>query len=84
MHHSNKHPLSLAQHDLPGKAFELDGKTITAQQALVIGECVTYTRVARARAQMSNEDWYFGAKATRAGRIPFEVTGALPRSSVPP
>ena len=84
MHHSNKHPLGPAQHELPGKAFELDGKSITAEQARVLGEVVTYTREGRARANMDRESWYFWAKATRGGRIPFEVTGALPRSSVPP
>ena len=84
VHHSNKHPLRPAQQELPGKAFELDGKSITAEQARVIGDVVTCTREGRARAKMDPESCYFWAKATRGGRIPFEVTGALPRSSVPP
>ena len=63
-----------------GAPFHLDGKCITAEQARILGEVVTFTREARARANMDKESWYFWAKAARAGQIPREVSGALPRS----
>jgi hypothetical protein len=63
-----------------GAPFHLDGKSITAAQACILGEVVNFTRQSRQRSGLSKEDWYFWAAATRAGKIPYEVTGAVPRT----